>query len=95
VYVEELIGKDTVNTAPPATIDAFRDHGKPRLSIQEDLAGAQASLAALAKLGVEFERVTDRLLEEGLKAFGDAFEKLLATIESQRQGAGVAARASP
>jgi transaldolase len=95
VYVEELIGKDTVNTAPPATIDAFRDHGKPRLSIQEELAGAKEGLAALAKLGIELERVTDRLLEEGLKSFGDAFEKLLATIESQRKGAGVAARASP
>ena len=95
VYVEELIGKDTVNTAPPATIDAFRDHGRPRAAIQEDLAGARASLAALAKLGVDFDGVTDRLLAEGLKAFGDAFDKLLATIESQRTGAGLAARASP
>ena len=94
LYVEELIGKDTVDTAPPATIVAFRDHGRPRASLQENLDGARADLAALAKLGVRLDAVTDRLLEEGLKAFGDAFEKLLATIESRRSVAGLAARSA-
>ena len=87
LYVEELVGKDTVNTAPPATIDAFRDHGKPRLSIGEDLEGARTRLASLAGLGIDLEAVTDRLLDEGMKSFSDAFEKLLATIESQRKTA--------
>jgi transaldolase len=87
LYVEELVGKDTVNTAPPATIDAFRDHGKPRLSIGEDLDGARKRLASLAGLGIDLEAVTDRLLDEGMKAFSDAFEKLLATIETQRKSA--------
>jgi len=94
MYVEELVGKDTVNTAPPATIDAFRDHGRARLSIQENLAGARDDLAALGKMGISLERVTDQLLAEGLAAFAGAFEKLLATIEMQRRSAGVAARAS-
>jgi transaldolase len=87
LYVEELVGKDTVNTAPPATIDAFRDHGKPRLSIGEDLDGARKRLASLAGLGIDLEKVTDRLLDEGMASFSGAFEKLLATIESQRTSA--------
>jgi len=84
LYVEELVGKDTVNTAPPTTIDAFRDHGRARLSIGEDLEGARARLASLGKLGIDLDDVTDRLLEEGVAAFSGAFEKLLATIETQR-----------
>ncbi len=84
LYVEELVGKDTVNTAPPATIEAFRDHGRARLSIGEDLEGARKRLASLAGLGIDLEAVTDRLLDEGVAAFSSAFEKLLATIESRR-----------
>jgi transaldolase len=73
-----------VNTAPPATIEAFRDHGRARLSIGEDLEGARKRLASLAGLGIDLEAVTDRLLDEGVAAFSSAFEKLLATIESRR-----------
>jgi transaldolase len=55
LYVEELVGKDTVNTAPPATIEAFEDHGRARLSIGEDLEGARKRLASLAGLGIDLE----------------------------------------
>ena len=58
-YVEELIGPDTVNTIPPATLDAFRDHGKPRASLEENVAGAQEVMDALAKSGVSMKAVTE------------------------------------
>ena len=90
LYVEELVGKDTVNTAPPATIDAFKDHGRARLSIGEDLEGARARLASLANLGIDLEKVTDRLLDEGVALFSGAFEKLLGTIEEKRSAAATA-----
>jgi len=89
LYVEELIARDTVNTAPPATIDAFRDHGKPRESLIEGLDAARAQLAELKLIQISLDAVTDQLLAEGLKLFSDAFVKLLATIESAR------AQASP
>lgn len=88
LYVEELIGKDTVNTAPPATIDAFRDHGKPRLSLTEGLLDAKKALREVESAGVALDRVTDELLEDGLKQFSDAFTKLLASF----QGASAPAR---
>jgi transaldolase len=95
LYVEELVGKDTVNTVPPATIDAFRDHGKARLSIGEDLEGARKRLASLAGLGIDLEKVTDRLTVEGVAAFSSAFEKLLATIEAQRIPTASSSRSNP
>src|SRR5579872_1872402 len=81
MYVEELIGPDTVNTMPPATIDAFRDHGKLRNSLTEDVAGAQKTMDDLAKAGISIKEVTDKLTEDGVKQFADAFEKLLAAVE--------------
>jgi transaldolase/glucose-6-phosphate isomerase len=78
VYVEELIGPDTVNTIPPATFDAFRDHGKPRPSLTEDVDGARAVMERLGEVGISMKEVTDRLLSEGVKLFSDAFAKLLA-----------------
>jgi len=83
LYVEELIGPDTVNTLPPATLDAFRDHGKVRNSLGEDLAGAQAVLAELQHAGISLDEVTGRLLEEGVVLFADAFDKLLAALEAR------------
>ncbi len=77
VYVEELIGADTVNTMPPATVDAFRDHGRPRPSLEEDLEGALDTMAGLERAGISMTRVTDQLLEEGVRLFADAFAKLL------------------
>ena len=81
IYVEELIGKDTVNTIPPATLDAFRDHGKLRESLVEDIEGARKSMADLAKAGISMKEVTDKLTDEGVKLFADAFDKLLEAVE--------------
>ncbi len=81
MYVEELIGPDTVNTMPPATIDAFRDHGKLRNSLTEDVAGAQSVMDNLAKAGISIKEVTTKLTDDGVKLFADAFHKLLAAVE--------------
>ena len=81
LYVEELIGPDTVNTMPPATIDAFRDHGKLRKSLTEDIPGAQKTMEDLAQAGISMKAVTDQLTEDGVKLFADAFDKLLAAVE--------------
>ncbi len=81
LYVEELIGPDTVDTIPTATAAAFRDHGKLRNSIAEDPAGAEKLLGEIETAGVSLKQVTDKLLEEGVKQFADAFGKLLAAIE--------------
>jgi transaldolase/glucose-6-phosphate isomerase len=81
IYVEELIGPDTVNTMPPATIDAFRDHGKVRKSLTEDVAGAARVMDDLTRAGISIKEVTDKLTQDGVKLFADAFDKLLATVE--------------
>jgi transaldolase/glucose-6-phosphate isomerase len=81
IYVEELIGQDTVNTLPPATLDAFRDHGKPRASLTEDVSASQQVMDGLAKAGVSMKEVTDQLTDEGVKLFADAFDKLLEAVE--------------
>ncbi len=77
LYVEELIGADTVDTIPPATFDAFRDHGKLRNSLTEDVAGAAKEMENLAKAGISMKEVTDKLLVDGVKLFADAFKTLL------------------
>ncbi len=81
IYVEELIGPDTVNTMPPATIDAFRDHGRLRQSLTEDIPGAQKTMDDLAKAGISIKEVTDKLTIDAVKLFSDAFDKLLAAVE--------------
>lgn len=86
LYVEELIGSNTVNTLPPATLDAFRDHGRPRASLEEHLPEAHATLAAVEK-HLRLEEVTDTLLVDGVKLFADAFDKLLAAVEAARNAA--------
>jgi len=77
LYVEELIGADTVDTIPPATFDAFRDHGKLRRSLTEDVSGAAKTMADLEKAGISMREVTDKLVVDGVKLFADAFETLL------------------
>jgi transaldolase / glucose-6-phosphate isomerase len=77
LYVEELIGADTVDTIPPATFDAFRAHGKLRKSLTEDVPGAAKTMENLAKAGISMKEVTDTLLVEGVKLFADAFKTLL------------------
>jgi len=88
MYVEELIGPDTVDTMPPATIDAFRDHGRVRNSLTEDVQGAQKVMDNLAKAGIPMKEVTDKLTLDGVKLFADAFTKLLAAVEKNTQRKG-------
>lgn len=88
IYVEELIGADTVNTMPPATIDAFRDHGRLRNSLTEDVAGAAKTMADLGRAGISMKQVTDKLTDDGVKLFADAFDKLLAAVEKSTQRKG-------
>src|SRR6202158_2872191 len=81
IYIEELIGPDTVNTVPPATLDSFRDHGKPRQSLTENLDAARKTMADLAGVGIAMKDVTDKLTADGVKLFADAFDVLLAAVE--------------
>lgn len=84
LYVEELIGADTVNTMPPATMDAFRDHGTPRNSLVEDVEGARKVLAEADRLGLDLPGVTATLVKEGVKSFEDAFDALLGAVAAKR-----------
>jgi transaldolase/glucose-6-phosphate isomerase len=81
LYIEELIGPDTVNTVPPATLDAFRDHGKPRQSLTENVEGARQTMSDLAAVGILMKDVTDKLTADGVKLFADSFDTLLAEVE--------------
>lgn len=87
IYVEELIGPDTVNTMPSATLEAFRDHGRPRPSIEEDVEGARETMATLERVGISMTEVTDRLLNDGVQLFAEAFDKLLQAVDKRCQPA--------
>jgi transaldolase / glucose-6-phosphate isomerase len=84
LYVESLIGPDTVNTLPPATFTAFRDHGKVRLTIEENLDEAKKTLADLDEAGIDLKQVCQKLQDDGVKAFADSFESLTQSITSKR-----------
>jgi transaldolase/glucose-6-phosphate isomerase len=90
MYVEELIGPDTVDTVPPATLDAFRDHGKVRLSLTEDVPGARKTMADLAAVGISMKEVTEKLTKDAVKLFADPFTKLLEAVEKNSKGSGTA-----
>ena len=81
LYVEELIGPDTVNTIPPATYDAFRDHGQRRASLEEDVEAAQGTMETLELVGISMEQVTSQLLEDGVRLFSESFDKLLSAVD--------------
>src|ERR1043166_1461907 len=81
MYIEELIGPDTVNTIPPATLDAYRDHGHPRTTLTENIPAAKQVMESLPKLGISMKEVTDKLTDDGVKLFSEAFDKLLQAIE--------------
>jgi len=85
LYVDELIGPDTVNTLPPETLKAFVDHGRPSESLTRDLEGARAQVRRLAELGIDLEAVTRRLQEEGVEAFAKPFQALLDSIDAKRR----------
>lgn len=84
-YVEELIGRDTVNTMTPATIEAFRDHGQVRATVESDVDNARRVIDTLGRLGISLDAVTDRLLNAGVAQFVKAFDRLLATLSSDRR----------
>lgn len=86
-YVEELIGPETVNTITPATLDAFRDHGHPRASIETHVADAREILDGLARSGVSLRDVTDKLLDDGVALFRKAFDNLLEVVSEGRRTA--------
>jgi transaldolase/glucose-6-phosphate isomerase len=87
LYIEELIGRDTVNTVPPDTLNAFRDHGRPRASLEENVGAATETLKALEATGISLDKVTSDLLADGLKKFVEPFTKLLTAVEKRlREG---------
>jgi transaldolase/glucose-6-phosphate isomerase len=81
MYIEELIGPDTVNTVPPATLDAFRDHGRARLTLTEGLDAAAQTMKTFAEVGIAIDEVTDQLTDDGVRLFAEAFDKLLEAVE--------------
>ncbi len=85
LYVEELIGPNTVNTIPPATMDAFRDHGKVRASLEDGVDEAERVMAHLAKAGIDIDAVARQLVEEGVQLFVDAADKVLGAVAGKRQ----------
>lgn len=87
MYVEELIGPETVNTLPPHTLEAFLDHGEVRLTLAEKQAEARETLERLESLGISMQQATQELEIEGVKAFADAFTELLRAIDERRQAA--------
>ena len=92
LYVEELIGPNTVNTVPPATLDAFRDHGKLRDSLEENVEDARHVLAELEKSGISLDAITAELVKDGVKLFADAADKLYGAVAHKRAtvlGAGI------
>lgn len=87
MYVDELIGPDTVNTMPPATLAAFLDHGQVRPSLEKNVDAAEQVLADLEALGISMNAVTGELEQEGVKSFADAFTALLNAVEASRKKA--------
>jgi len=85
LYVEELIGPDRVNTIPPATIDAFRDHGVVRPSLEENLEEAKQIFVRLAQLGIDMDEVALKLQNDGVKLFADSFDTLMESISAKRR----------
>jgi transaldolase/glucose-6-phosphate isomerase len=85
LYIDSLIGRDTVNTVPPATLDAFRDHGSVAETLTQDADDLEALFDMLAEVGVDIDQVTQRLQDDGVEAFVDSFRALLDQVEAKRQ----------
>jgi transaldolase len=88
MYVEELIGPDTVNTMPPATIDAFREHGVVKRTVDDAVEDAQGVIDALEQNGISMQSVTDKLLVDGIASFGKSFESLTAGLLAKTKALG-------
>ena len=84
-YAEALIGPGTVNTLPPETLEAYRDHGDPAVRIRDDLDGARRRVESLGDLGIDFPAVLEELEKEGVEKFADSFHALLETLEEKRK----------
>jgi transaldolase / glucose-6-phosphate isomerase len=82
LYVEELIGPETVNTMPPQTLEAFRDHGKPKASLESGLDAADQTMHALDAAGISMKKVTDDLVTQAVKLFAEPFDKLLNAVDA-------------
>ena len=89
LYVEELIGRDTVNTMPDQTLKSFLDHGVAAETLGQDVNGGERVISSIEKAGVSLERVTATLLNDGIKAFADSFDQLMARLEEKRTGLAV------
>ncbi len=85
LYVDELIGPETVNTMPPATYAAYKDHGRPRPTLTEDVAGARQALAALRELGIDLDAVTEELERDGVARFAESYRALLERVAEKRR----------
>ena len=83
LYIEELIGPDTVNTIPPQTLEAFRDHGKPKASLEANIGAARETMDTLEKAGISMKKVTDDLVTQAVKLFAEPFDKLLNTVDAK------------
>ncbi len=94
LYVEQLIGPDTVNTMPPATLEAFRDHGVVANTVDADIDGAERVISDLAAAGIPLAGVTDQLLTEGLASFQKSFDTLIAGLETKAKQLGRSLAAS-
>ena len=88
IYVEELIGPDTVNTMPRETVEAFQDHGEVRESLTEDVDGARRTLEAFAQAGIDYDDVVATLEREGVEKFAKSFQQLFADVEAKRDADG-------
>src|SRR4029078_2383735 len=84
LYVAEVIGPDTINTVPPATLDAFRDHGRPRESLEENIEAARHVLEDRDKPGISLDAITTEWVKDGVKQFPDAADKLYGEVAPKR-----------
>ena len=87
MYVDELIGKHTVNTVPPQTLEAFRDHGKVQLTIEKDLDQAKEAFSDLESVGIRMQKVTQELEVEGVQAFSESYNSLISSVKNRREEA--------
>ena len=85
LYVEELIGPHTINTIPPTTLNAFRDHGRVQPTLEGGEQDAEQALARLAKLGIDLLAITEKLLADGITAFTHSLDELLASLKEKRR----------
>ncbi len=89
-YVEALVAPDSVDTMPPETFEAYRDHGDPQVRIRDDLAGRPRRLRQLSKLGIDTAVIFRELEDEGVKKFADSFDALLKAVSEKEKAVRVA-----